>query len=139
MLKIKIVTWLLMVCITFSFVFRVVFGRFTSSSLHMAALPEQIFPANIAGFRMAHLARFSRWADSELSLRAIFRVLSRIHLQFFASQVDVDVENSLRKKADEAKSSSHVSSISNRSYLEVLRRLSFLHPYGHFTETVIIP
>ncbi len=44
MLNIKVVTWSLAIWAAFTFVFCVVYGMVTPSSLHMVSLLEQILP-----------------------------------------------------------------------------------------------
>ena len=44
MLNIKVVTWSLAIWTTFSFVFCVVYGLLTPSSMHMTAFLEQVLP-----------------------------------------------------------------------------------------------
>ena len=44
MLNIKVVTWSLAIWTTFTFIFCVVFGLLTPSSMHMTAFLEQVLP-----------------------------------------------------------------------------------------------
>ena len=44
MLNIKVVTWSLAICTTFTYVFCVVYGILTPASMHMTALLEQVLP-----------------------------------------------------------------------------------------------
>ncbi len=44
MLNIKVVTWSLAIWITFSYIFCIVYGLLTPSSLHMSAFLQQVLP-----------------------------------------------------------------------------------------------
>ena len=44
MLNIKVVTWSLAIWITFSYIFCIVYGLVTPSSLHMSAFLQQVLP-----------------------------------------------------------------------------------------------
>jgi uncharacterized membrane protein YesL len=54
MLNIKVVTWSLAIWTAFSFLFCVVFGMLTPSSVHMYAFLQQVLP----GFEMPSLKGF---------------------------------------------------------------------------------
>ena len=44
MLNIKVVTWSLAIWVTFSYIFCIIYGLLTPSSMHMSAFLQQVLP-----------------------------------------------------------------------------------------------
>jgi hypothetical protein len=77
-LNMKVVTWSLGIWAAFTFVFCVVYGLLTPSSMHMYALLEQVLP----GFKWLTWWVFR--TDRGNFVRRIRGTRLRAHLQFYA-------------------------------------------------------
>jgi 2TM family of unknown function (DUF5676) len=81
MLNIKVVTWSLAIWTTFSFVFCVVYGLLTPSSMHMTAFLEQVLPGfewlSWRGFLVGLIQSFLYGAYAGLVYVPIYNFLHR--------------------------------------------------------------
>ena len=81
MLNIKVVTWSLAIWTTFTFVFCVVYGLLTPSSMHMTAFLEQVLPGfewlTWRGFLVGLIQSFLYGAYAGLVYVPIYNFLHR--------------------------------------------------------------
>ena len=79
MLNIKVVTWSLAIWITFSYIFCIVYGLLTPSSLHMSAFLQQVLPGfepnNWRGFFMGLIQSFLYGAYAGLVYVPVYNFL----------------------------------------------------------------